>query len=537
MLSSMELATDLVVQRPEDHVKFLKKALVRLQHYRDRPRLLILAPPHIDMENIAECVYEVTGALPVTRADIIALSTEIEEEEEEVMQNNEGEQMKIDEEEQMLKELMLQNEQEKILQEKERRLQNRFCRFLLGRSLQNSEEQLFENKDEEEVLQNKEGEEALQNNEQEQNSQNNEQEQMIHQTDEEQMLQNKEEEPMKAEIFARRAYEVLNSNPFLEKGWILVDFPDTYEEAIMLQRAGVHPTQVMQLIPSVLNKTGNLTSEAAMRQSRSKIYNGIKNYRRHILPLREAYKHVIKEVDVSGMDMRQVCEHVALQVRLSAAASAPFVPRLALLGFRGSGRRSLARMLAQRFGVVHVDLDEVMRQLFQAKPELKDQIKAGKKTNNNVINAIIEEKLLSWECLSRGWVLTGFPRTLEEFKMLDLTDTPPNRVALLDISPEEALKYTSGIRYNVYTGSRHNLLYDTPEVYLEEELDIHPDDMPRVVKEEIATLHEQLDALVEYCGASLTVVDALQPERRLFETLSAVLTRPAPVAPPRRPLG
>ncbi|KAJ8875022.1 hypothetical protein PR048_022912, partial [Dryococelus australis] len=432
----IELAADLVVQRPSDHVTFLREVLVRLQYYRDRPRLLILAPPHVDMEKIAECFCEVTGAIPVSREDINTLS----------VQNDE------------------------------------------------------------------------------------------------------KEEVTTPETFALRCYQLLRTSPFLEKGWILVDFPKTYEEANMLQRAGVYPTHVIQLVPSILSskyfhfillctvlcrtETDKLTSAIAMIQSRAKTVHGIKDYRRKILPLREAYKNVIQasmdqrrneragktedprenpptsgivrhdpririnccvfqfvcssagstpplnrvliecsarcsgfpgsrrasdsrpllegtpltlprirtetrvtvaerldysppakanrvqspagslrifasesragrchrsegflgslpfppprrcphftligsqdlgvkrrpnlstqvhetdreEMDVRGLTLEQVCEHVALQVRLSAAKGAPFLPRLLLLGLRGLGKRTLARMLSQRFNIVH----------------------------------------------------------------------------------------------------------------------------------------------------------------------------------------
>lgn len=35
--------------------------------------------------------------------------------------------------------------------------------------------------------------------------------------------------------------------------------------------------------------------------------------------------------------------------------------------------------------------------------------------------------VLEADCLKRGWILTGYPKTVEEFKLLDMIPTPPNR--------------------------------------------------------------------------------------------------------------
>lgn len=38
-----------------------------------------------------------------------------------------------------------------------------------------------------------------------------------------------------------------------------------------------------------------------------------------------------------------------------------------------------------------------------------------------------QKHISGYECLKRGWVLTGYPKTVEDFKLLDLNPTPPNR--------------------------------------------------------------------------------------------------------------
>jgi len=35
--------------------------------------------------------------------------------------------------------------------------------------------------------------------------------------------------------------------------------------------------------------------------------------------------------------------------------------------------------------------------------------------------------ILGSDCLKRGWILTNYPKTVEEFKCLDMISMPPNR--------------------------------------------------------------------------------------------------------------
>lgn len=39
----------------------------------------------------------------------------------------------------------------------------------------------------------------------------------------------------------------------------------------------------------------------------------------------------------------------------------------------------------------------------------------------------LQEFLIQTENLKKGWILTGLPTTVDDFKHLDMMDTPPNR--------------------------------------------------------------------------------------------------------------
>lgn len=46
---------------------------------------------------------------------------------------------------------------------------------------------------------------------------------------------------------------------------------------------------------------------------------------------------------------------------------------------------------------------------------------------SDIIVEILNERILQDDCLENGYVITGFPFTVTDFKYLDTLDTPPNR--------------------------------------------------------------------------------------------------------------
>lgn len=46
---------------------------------------------------------------------------------------------------------------------------------------------------------------------------------------------------------------------------------------------------------------------------------------------------------------------------------------------------------------------------------------------SDILAEVLNQRILQDDCLENGYVLTGFPFTVMDFKYLDTLDTPPNR--------------------------------------------------------------------------------------------------------------
>jgi adenylate kinase len=125
--------------------------------------------------------------------------------------------------------------------------------------------------------------------------------------------------------------------------------------------------------------------------------------------------------------------------------------RLVLLGPPGAGKGTQAARVACRFGTAHIATGDIFRanvvegtELGRAAQEYMDR---GDLVPDDVVIAMVMERLADDDC-EAGFVLDGFPRTVEQAEALDrqLVDlgSPLHAVLCFDISEEELLRRLAG---------------------------------------------------------------------------------------------
>ncbi|HTF35752.1 MAG TPA: adenylate kinase [Myxococcota bacterium] len=96
--------------------------------------------------------------------------------------------------------------------------------------------------------------------------------------------------------------------------------------------------------------------------------------------------------------------------------------RLLLLGPPGAGKGTQAQRLKTRLGVPQISTGEMLRAAQAAGTELGRQVKAimerGELVPDDVVTRVVEERLGQPDA-QKGFILDGFPRTLEQAKALD----------------------------------------------------------------------------------------------------------------------
>jgi adenylate kinase len=97
--------------------------------------------------------------------------------------------------------------------------------------------------------------------------------------------------------------------------------------------------------------------------------------------------------------------------------------RIVLLGPPGAGKGTQAKLLVNRFGIVQISTGDILRKSAAQETVLGQQaniyMQKGELVPDSLMIALIRERLKEKDC-QKGFVLDGFPRTLEQARTLDL---------------------------------------------------------------------------------------------------------------------
>jgi len=140
---------------------------------------------------------------------------------------------------------------------------------------------------------------------------------------------------------------------------------------------------------------------------------------------------------------------------------------LILFGPPGAGKGTQAKILSQKFNVPHISTGDMLREAVSKQTELGIKAKAimesGQLVPDEIMIGIVRETLASEKC-TNGFILDGFPRTVEQAKALDqiFIELGINDVVILDfnLDEDEIIKRVTNRRSCSKCGALFNLLTD-----------------------------------------------------------------------------
>jgi adenylate kinase len=183
---------------------------------------------------------------------------------------------------------------------------------------------------------------------------------------------------------------------------------------------------------------------------------------------------------------------------------------LILFGPPGAGKGTQADRLQSDFQLPFISTGDMLRANVKAGTELgrkaREFMDAGELVPDDLIVAMAAERLQESDAQD-GFILDGFPRTIEQAKALDKQLSELGRrvtaALLIDVPDEELVRRLSGRRVCVKSGHNYHIDFDPPkhDGICDQDgsrLIQRDDDKPDVIRNRLRVYHDQTEPLVEY---------------------------------------
>lgn len=187
--------------------------------------------------------------------------------------------------------------------------------------------------------------------------------------------------------------------------------------------------------------------------------------------------------------------------------------RLVILGAPGSGKGSQCKWITKDYDVPHISTGDILRKNIADGTELGKEAKSymdrGELVPSELVIALLKARLDEEDCKAKGFLLDGFPRTVEQAESLDEylkeNGISLDRVVNIEVPDEEIMARALNRRTcsNPECKEIYNLRDNAPQVEnvcdkCGSSLFVRDDDNEATVSKRLEVYHTQTEPLIKY---------------------------------------
>ena len=204
-----------------------------------------------------------------------------------------------------------------------------------------------------------------------------------------------------------------------------------------------------------------------------------------------------------------------------------------LFGPPGAGKGTQADIIAERMNIPTLSTGAMLRDAMKAGSPMglaaKSAIEAGSLVSDEVVIGIVKDRISQPDC-ANGFILDGFPRTIQQAEALDEMGTKIDLVLDIEVPDEAIVERMSGRRLCSACGATYHVKFNPSEdgVTCDKcgaELTLRKDDKPEVVEHRLGVYHAETEPLVVYYKSKdlLVTVDGQQTPAEVTAEIMKVL--------------
>lgn len=221
----------------------------------------------------------------------------------------------------------------------------------------------------------------------------------------------------------------------------------------------------------------------------------------------------------------------ASAVDLTVPFPRPARLRILLIGKPASGKGTQAPLIARRFGMVHISMGSLLRNEVRAKTALgviaEEYMNRGELVPDDLVLAILKTRLAQEDCRENGYILDGFPRTLEQAQKLDAAGVLIDHVIVLERADADALDWARERLIDPITGMMYHPRLAPAPPHIVHRLERRSDDNVEIMKIRLEQYAREAPHILSHYRNNLTVVQThnARPYLDAFREISQILER------------
>lgn len=208
--------------------------------------------------------------------------------------------------------------------------------------------------------------------------------------------------------------------------------------------------------------------------------------------------------------------------------------RMILIGPPGAGKGTQAPKLKEKFCACHLATGDMLRSQVSSKTKLglaaKKIMDAGGLVSDEIMVNMIKSELTNNAECKNGFILDGFPRTINQAEKLDEMlserNTPLQKALELKIDDELLVSRITGRLVHPASGRSYHKEFNPPKVEMTDDITGEPliqrsDDNAEALKKRLVTYHKQTEPIVDYYKKTgiWSGVDASQSPSKVWDSI------------------
>ena len=208
-----------------------------------------------------------------------------------------------------------------------------------------------------------------------------------------------------------------------------------------------------------------------------------------------------------------------------------------LMGLPGAGKGTQASEIVKKFPIPHISTGDMFRKAIKDETDLGKEAKSymdrGELVPDEVTVGIVKERI-SEDDAKKGFLLDGFPRTIEQAEALNSImselDREIDAVINIEVPEEELMNRLTGRRICEKCGTTYHLVFNPPKVDGICDIDggklyQREDDNPETVSNRLSVNVKQSKPILEYYNEKgvLKNIDGSKDINKVTEDVISIL--------------